>query len=101
MADEKVVPIRAAGNERFTAEELPALRRALERRYPGVRVTFCEFRTWNDDGSQGPAITFAADRETLLRYGLAQPPKHPNAPGTLQFRNEWGTGGAGGESGER
>src|SRR5438094_389193 len=50
---------------------LPALWRALERRYPGVTISVCELRRYAD-GREGVTCSYRADVETLLRYGLAK-----------------------------
>ena len=57
----------------FSRAVLPALQKALERRYPGVKVETCETRIYPHDGSEGFTITFMADSaEPLLGYGLAR-----------------------------
>ena len=61
---------------------LPRLREALERRYPGVTVSFCEWRE-HDDGTTGATITFDAPLETLLRHGLAQHTRRRGVGGEL------------------
>jgi hypothetical protein len=55
----------------FTATPLPALARALERRYPGVTVGCCEKRLYAH-GHEGFAYEFHTKRsELLVEYGLA------------------------------
>lgn len=56
-----------------TITPLPALKRALERRYPGVRIGVCEWRRYTDKTGEGYSISFyAANAETLIRHGLAR-----------------------------
>ncbi len=55
---------------------LPRLKRALERRYPGVTVNTCERRRYVDKTGEGVSIMFMAkNAEVLIGYGLAR--RHP------------------------
>jgi hypothetical protein len=55
----------------FTATKLPALARALERRYPGVTVGACEKRLYAH-GHEGFVYEFHTTKPDLLvEYGLA------------------------------
>lgn len=53
-----------------TVRRLPTLARALEKRYPGVRVWMCEWCVL-DSGAEGITVEFVGQRETLIGYGLA------------------------------
>jgi hypothetical protein len=60
--------------------KLPELRRALERRYPGVTVSWCEFRKYPGDhedhpGVEGLTICFTGRWEDLIAHGLALSPR--------------------------
>lgn len=60
------------GPDDFTSRRMPALSRALERRYPGIKVESCEHRTYQDH--EGITVTFECkDWEQFVRYGLAPP----------------------------
>src|SRR5256885_1553825 len=71
MADRDNTQQERRWEDENTVTELPSLRHALERRYPGVRITCCQHRRRHEDGREGITCGYSAPLDTLVRYGLA------------------------------